>query len=88
MAIRFAVPEVETLKRAASYTTTNFLAECGGLLGLFLGFSVLSIARFTFKFMRRLLNALRQWKVNNIAAPFHRNVTINNHTIIDIHSEY
>ncbi|XP_055310958.1 pickpocket protein 28-like, partial [Sitodiplosis mosellana] len=43
LSIYFADPQVTTLQRIETQTLTDFFANCGGLLGLFLGVSVLSI---------------------------------------------
>lgn len=41
LAIFFNDEHVETVKRMETNTIPNFLSECGGLLGLFLGISAL-----------------------------------------------
>lgn len=61
--------EVVTLKRSEKYTYTDFLAICGGLLGLFLGVSALSIIEFIYYSTLRLYWTLRQWKAENAVAP-------------------
>lgn len=61
--------EVITLKRAEMYTYTDFLAICGGLLGLFVGASTLSIIEFIYYSTLRLYWSLRQWKLRNIVIP-------------------
>lgn len=59
-----------TLKRSATYTYTDFLASCGGLLGLFLGVSVLSIIEFFYYSTLRPFCTLRQGKSDNAVTPF------------------
>lgn len=63
---------VETLKRSEVYTYTHFLAICGGLLGLFLGVSLLSIIEFFYYSTLRLYWTLQQWKSKIIIEPFNR----------------
>ncbi|XP_031632077.1 pickpocket protein 28-like [Contarinia nasturtii] len=46
--------QVETLKRTEAYSFNDFLAICGGLLGLFLGISLLSIMELVYYFTIRL----------------------------------
>lgn len=70
--IYFRVYEVETLMRSEVYTITNFLAICGGLLGLFLGVSVLSIIEFFYFYTLRLYLTLRQWKAEHNVNMFKR----------------
>lgn len=52
--ISFNNYEVRTLIRSEKYTYTDFLAICGGLLGLFLGVSTLSIIEFVYYSTLRL----------------------------------
>lgn len=47
LSVFFFEPHVTTLQRIESQTYTDFFANCGGLLGLFLGVSVLSIIEFS-----------------------------------------
>lgn len=51
-----------TLQRSALYTFADFLAICGGLLGLFLGVSALSVIEFFYYSTLRLYWKLRQIK--------------------------
>lgn len=39
---------VETIKRRETYTYSDFMAICGGLLGLFVGMSALSAIEFIY----------------------------------------
>lgn len=70
--IFFRDHEVVTLKREEKYTYTDFLAVCGGLLGLFLGVSVLSIIEFIYYATLRLYLTIQQSKPENTVAPFKR----------------
>lgn len=74
--IYFRVYEVDTWMRSEMYTTANFLALCGGILGLFLGVSVLSIIEFFYFSTLRLYLTLRQWKDDHNVLIFKRN-TVN-----------
>ena len=55
---------MSTLKREEQYTTTDFLAVCGGLLGLCLGISALSIIECLYFFTLRLYWSLGRCKSN------------------------
>lgn len=79
--IFFRDHEVTTLMRTEMYTTTNFIANCGGLLGLFLGISMLSIIEFIYYSTLRLYWSLRRWKSENKVVPFERKTVINSITI-------
>lgn len=63
-----------TLKRTEQYTYTDFLAICGGLLGLCLGISALSIIEFLYFGTLRLFWTLRKWKSEMIVRPFTRRI--------------
>lgn len=63
MTITFADPKVVTLQRLQSHSYTDFLAVCGGLLGLFLGVSLLSIIEFAYFFTLRLFWTIRKSNV-------------------------
>lgn len=65
LAIFFQEPYVTMIKRVELYTYSNFLAVCGGLLGLFLGVSVLSIIEFIYFSTLRLYWQLKQWRREN-----------------------
>lgn len=58
--------QVNTLKRSESYTIANFLSNCGGLLGLFLGVSVLSIVELIYYATLRLFWSFRKQQSTNI----------------------
>lgn len=58
--IAFKESDFMALQRSEMYGVTDFLANCGGLLGLFMGFSFLSLVEI-FYFM-----TLRIWcKIRN-----------------------
>lgn len=65
MTVSFREPKIMALQRSASYTFTDFLAICGGLLGLFLGVSLLSIVEFIYYFTLRLFWSIRRWESNH-----------------------
>lgn len=51
---------VEAEKRVETYTYTDFLALCGGLLGLFLGISLLSLVEIIYFATLRLFWIIRR----------------------------
>lgn len=77
---------VTTLKKSASCTPTDFLAACGGLLGLFLGLSALNIMQFVYRLALRAFCVLRQLNTRNKVTPFHRNIAIYNSTFHSVDS--
>lgn len=64
--IFFRDPYVIVEKRIEMYSYTNFLAICGGLLGLYLGISTLSIVEFVYYLTLRLYWSLQRWKCDKI----------------------
>lgn len=54
LSIFFKEHQFITSKRSELYGQTDFLANCGGLLGLFMGVSVLSIIEVIYYFTLRL----------------------------------
>lgn len=48
LSIYFKDTSVKVLRRVETYTFTEFLAICGGLLGLFLGISLLSVVEIIY----------------------------------------
>ena len=82
MTISFKTHLVSTLMRSASYTLTDFLAVVGGLLGLFLGISALSIVEFIYYSTLRSFFTIRQSKPENTVKPYSRRNA--NHVIIDM----
>lgn len=73
--ISFRDHEVITLQRTEKYSYTDFLAICGGLLGLFLGASVLSVIEFTYYSTLRLYWTLRQRQSRSVVVPLERHIT-------------
>lgn len=57
-------------RRNEQYTNTDFLAVCGGLLGLCLGVSALSIIEFFYYSTIRLFWSLQKWNSDNLVKPF------------------
>lgn len=82
--IFFRNHHVETYKRVEVYTYTNFLAICGGLLGLFLGVSALSIIEFIYYSTLRLFWAHRKWKSQNAVKPMFYEPRPANSLFIDV----
>lgn len=60
---------IVALERSETQTVANFVAICGGLLGLFLGISALSIVEFIYFITLRLYLRLRQQSRNSVV-PF------------------
>ncbi|XP_059047782.1 pickpocket protein 28-like [Achroia grisella] len=52
--IHFKEPRFASMRRSELFGLTDFLANCGGLLGLFLGFSALSLIEIIYFFTIRL----------------------------------
>lgn len=59
LSIFFKEHQFITSKRSELYGLTDFMANCGGLLGLFMGVSVLSIVEVIYYFTLRLGCTLR-----------------------------
>ncbi|XP_067004779.2 pickpocket protein 28 [Anabrus simplex] len=53
---------VITRKRSELYGASDFLANCGGLLGLFLGFSILSLVEIVYFLSLRLFYNVRRYR--------------------------
>ncbi|XP_031621556.1 pickpocket protein 28-like [Contarinia nasturtii] len=60
---------INTVKRNELYTFADFLAICGGLLGLFMGFSALSFIELIYFATLHLFWKLRYLKAKNAVAP-------------------
>lgn len=60
--VSFNVGPVKTLLQSERYTLSEFLSLCGGLLGLFLGVSALSIIDLAYHFTLRLFWTIRHQK--------------------------
>jgi acid-sensing ion channel, other len=61
MSVYFADDEFIVIRRYASFGTVTLLSNVGGLLGLFLGASVMSFIEIFYFFVIRLVNNL-WWK--------------------------
>lgn len=72
LTIYFRDRDVEHMERAEVYTFIDFMAICGGLMGLFLGVSLLSIIEFIYFFTLRLFWSVRRGKSENVVSPFQR----------------
>lgn len=59
LSIFFKEHQFITSKRSELYGQTDFYANCGGLLGLFLGMSCLSVIEVIYYFTLRLVCSLR-----------------------------
>lgn len=59
VSIFFKEAQFLTSRRSELYGTTDFLANCGGLLGLFMGVSILSIVEIAYFCSVRLCTNLR-----------------------------
>lgn len=84
--------EISAFQRKEQYTYIDFLSICGGLLGLSLGISVLSILECIYFFTLHLFWSIRKWKTENAIIPLHHPKRIN-HVYIDMpkiywHDEY
>lgn len=70
MIIDFEKSNVNRLNTKEVYTfTTDFLAVCGGLLGLFLGVSVLSIFELIYYATLRVFWSNRRKIAENVVVP-------------------
>jgi Amiloride-sensitive sodium channel len=63
--IYFKETQFLTSERRELYGSTDFLANCGGLLGLFLGVSVMSFLEIAYFCTIRLFCNLKSWINNN-----------------------
>lgn len=66
VSIFFKEPSVEVDKRVETHTYTDFLAICGGLLGLFLGISLLSLIEIIYFATVRLFWIIQRPRPENI----------------------
>ncbi|XP_005178342.2 pickpocket protein 28 [Musca domestica] len=62
LSIYFKENQFITSKRSELYGVTDFLANCGGIFGLFMGFSILSMVEMIYHFSLRLWSNMRQHK--------------------------
>ncbi|XP_031632054.1 pickpocket protein 28-like [Contarinia nasturtii] len=86
LSVFFADHQVITLQRSESYTFTDILAICGGLLGLFLGVSLLSIVEMIYFVTLRLFWTVWRARNDNVVVPFKRETIITRVTIKSIDS--
>ncbi|KAI8046473.1 pickpocket protein 28 [Drosophila gunungcola] len=60
LSIYFKQSQFITSKRSELYGMTEFLANCGGIFGLFMGFSILSMVEMIYHFTLRLFTNLKR----------------------------
>ncbi|KAH8264123.1 hypothetical protein KR038_003287 [Drosophila bunnanda] len=60
LSIYFKQSQFITSKRSELYGVTEFLANCGGIFGLFMGFSILSMVEMIYHFTLRLFTNLKR----------------------------
>lgn len=84
--LHFKEQKINAMEQIPSYTAIEFLSICGGLLGLFLGVSVLSIVEFIYYFSLRFYWKLHTYMKNRRKVAFKRYVRINRMTISTIDS--
>lgn len=60
--IKFKESEFPAMKRSELYGLTDFIANCGGLLGLFMGVSILSFVEIIYFFTIRFVKKIRSTK--------------------------
>ncbi|KAL0821734.1 hypothetical protein ABMA28_005159 [Loxostege sticticalis] len=65
----FKEPQFITSRRSELYGQTDFLANCGGLLGLFMGFSILSVVEIVYFLSLRIICAIWRRNTNRIRKP-------------------
>lgn len=74
LTIYFKEAQFITSKRSELYGVTDFLANCGGLLGLFMGVSLLSLAEIVYFCSIRPFTILRSYRTKQVqpkpVAPF------------------
>ncbi|KAI8118089.1 Pickpocket protein 28 [Lucilia cuprina] len=58
--VYFKEPQFTAIKRTVMFGVTTLIANCGGIFGLFMGISSLSIIEFIYFFSVRLFNNLRK----------------------------
>lgn len=57
--------EIDEHVSFVSFTLQNFVADCGGLIGLFLGFSLLTIFELTFDFVANFFTKLKSNRIDS-----------------------
>lgn len=70
LSIFFGNQQVNTKTRMETYSVSDFLAICGGFLGLLLGISVLSVIELIFHSTLRLLCTIRRSRAVEDTLPF------------------
>ncbi|XP_017840244.1 pickpocket protein 28-like [Drosophila busckii] len=66
LSIYFKQRQIITSKRSEIYGITDFLVNCGGVFGLFMGFFILSLVDILYHFTLRFIANLKQvTKVDN-----------------------
>lgn len=66
--VQFAKPEFLAMRMSAQFSFTDFLSQCGGLLGLFMGVSILSIVELIYFISVKFIASINAKKVNKVAA--------------------
>nr|AJC97568.1 hypothetical protein [Drosophila navojoa] len=68
LSIFFKQNQFITSRRSELYGVTEFLANCGGIFGLFMGFSILSLVEVVYHFtLRFAVNLKQMYKVDSKA---------------------
>lgn len=68
--IKFKDNEFTPMKRFQQFTTVDFLAQSAGLLGLYTGFSVLSLVELFYLFsLRAMIDQIRRFALRNKIRP-------------------
>lgn len=62
--VQFAKPEFLAMRMSAQFSLTDFISQCGGLLGLFMGVSILSIVEVIYYFTIKLMHRVKEKKDN------------------------
>ena len=62
LSVFFKEPQFMTIQRSELFGLTDFLANCGGFLGLCMGVSILSLVELTYYFTIRLYSIYREGK--------------------------
>lgn len=75
--IYFNDREIIPVKRVAVSTFSNFIAICGGLLGLFIGASALSIVEFVYFATLRLFWSSHDSTLGNVTVTFDEHTEVN-----------
>lgn len=83
--VSFKFPDVQTIKCVEITTYSDFLAVCGGLLGLFLGVSVLSIVEFLYYSTIHLYWIVRRVRDQNAVVPIKKQ--FDSSVGIDVHNK-